>query len=203
MNMYKSIVLFSVILMSSNGMAALNKYIVDVRHKHAYIQFKVSHLGYSYVLGQFDQFKGVFCYDPDNPSASRVEIELDINSLDTGHAERDKHVRGEDYLDASKFPTAKFVSTSFEETGNEVAKLTGDLSLHGVTRTITMEVIRVGMGDDPWRGYRAGFEARFNIIAADYDLNYSLGVVSQEIEIYVILEGIRSKYANIECPVKE
>ena len=127
-------------------------------------------------------------------------IEVETNSLDTGHAERDKHVRSDDYIDVESFPTASFVSTSYDETGDNTAKLVGDLTFHGITQSITVNVTRVGMGDDPWRGYRAGFEGRFKIAAADFGLTYSLGTAANLIEVYVILEGIRSKYANIECP---
>ena len=195
----QSVLLVMCLSVFTSLFASTDKYIIDVRHKHAYVQFKISHYGFSYVLGQFEEMKGAFCYNPDKPGKSRVEIAVDIASIDTGHAERDGHLRSTDYLNAEQFPVARFVSTRFEPTGANTAKLTGELNFHGVTREIVMETTRIGMGKDPWGQYRTGFEGSFEIDVADYGLQYYLGEKANRVEVYVIIEGVRSKYANIEC----
>lgn len=197
---YKSFVLCIGLLISCSSWAETDKYVIDVRQKHAFIQFKISHFGFSYVLGRFQKFKGAFCYDPKNLAASQIIIEIDVASLDTMDAERDKQIRSEDYLNVKAFPKATFISTAFEELEDGVTKLGGDLTLHGVKQPISMQVTRLGLGDDPWGKHRAGFESKFRISAADFGLNYYLGNAAKEIEIYVTLEGARTKYANIECP---
>ncbi|HSP57243.1 MAG TPA: YceI family protein, partial [Halomonas sp.] len=86
-------------------------YTIDTEGQHAFVQFKISHLGYSYILGSFEDFSGEFSYDPEDLSASSVEVEVDVASLNSNHAERDKHILSDDFLDAGEYPTATFAST--------------------------------------------------------------------------------------------
>ncbi|WP_048306049.1 YceI family protein [Halomonas sp. PR-M31] len=167
-------------------------YIIDKEGQHAFIQFKISHLGYSYILGSFEDFSGNFSYDPEDVASSSVNVDVNVSSLNSNHAERDKHILNEDFLDASEYPTATFESTGFESTGEGEGKLTGDLTLHGVTNEITMDVTHIGGGKDPWGGYRDGFEGTTNLTLADYDIDMSkFPPVMQELELYVVFEGIR------------
>nr|WP_298374389.1 YceI family protein [uncultured Halomonas sp.] len=167
-------------------------YIIDKEGQHAFIQFKISHLGYSYILGSFEDFSGNFSYDPEDVASSSVNVDVNVSSLNSNHAERDKHILNEDFLDASEYPTATFESTGFESTGEGEGKLTGDLTLHGVTNEITMDVTHIGGGKDPWGGYRDGFEGTTNLTLAEYDIDMSkFPPVMQELELYVVFEGIR------------
>nr|WP_298414774.1 YceI family protein [uncultured Halomonas sp.] len=167
-------------------------YIIDKEGQHAFIQFKISHLGFSYILGSFEDFSGSFSYDPEDVASSSVNVDVNVSSLNSNHAERDKHILNEDFLDASEYPTATFESTGFESTGEGEGKLTGDLTLHGVTNEITMDVTHIGGGEDPWGGYRDGFEGTTNLTLADYDIDMSkFPPVMQELELYVVFEGIR------------
>lgn len=166
-------------------------YTIDTKGAHAFIQFKIAHLGYSWMLGRFNTFEGEFSYDEKNPSASKVSIEIDVSSVDTNHAERDKHLRGDDFLDVTKFPKASFVSTAFKDLGDGKAEITGDLTLHGTTKSVTMPVSHIGHGDDPWGGYRRGFEGHFTMTPADFGINYKLGPASKSLEMYISFEGIR------------
>lgn len=171
--------------------AKAEDYVIDTKKAHAFIQFKISHLGYSWLLGRFNRFEGKFSYDDKNASASRVEVTIDTASVDTNHAERDKHLRGEDFLDVKKFPKATFVSTSFTRKGDGMAVLKGDLTLHGVTRNIEIDVMDVGAGKDPWGGFRRGFEGRTRLALSDFDINFNLGPASKEVELYLSIEGVR------------
>lgn len=176
-------------LSSFNALAA--DYVIDTKGAHAFIQFKISHLGYSWLLGRFNSFSGEFSYDEKNPSTAKVAVDIDVASIDSNHAERDKHLRGEDFLDVKKHPKASFVSTGFKELDNGKAELTGNLTLHGVTKPITIEVDHVGHGEDPWGGYRRGFQGKTRFALADFDINYNLGPASKEVELYLSIEGIR------------
>jgi polyisoprenoid-binding protein YceI len=171
--------------------AAAADYEMDIEGKHAFIRFKVSHLGYSYVLGEFPDFTGKFSYDADDPSVASVTVDIDTTSVETHHAKRNVHIRGKDFLHVKKFPTAKFASTGYEDTGGGEGILTGDLTLRGVTRPVTIEMRRIGEGKDPWGSYRAGFEGTTVITMADFGMDYNLGPASRTAEIYFSIEGIR------------
>ncbi len=181
--------LAATVLLSSQAFA--EKYIIDTKGSHAFIQFRIQHLGYSWLTGRFNTFEGSFDYDENNPDKATVMVEIDTASVDSNHAERDKHLRGDDFLDVEKYPTAKFVSTSFSEKGDGTAVLEGNLTLHGVTKPVTIDVEHVGHGEDPWGGYRRGFEGRTRIALADYGINYNLGPKSKELELILSVEGIR------------
>ena len=167
-------------------------YQIDIEGQHAFVQFKINHLGFSYILGKFEEFDGQFYYDADDLDASSVEMEVQVNSLNTNHAERDRHFLSSDFLDASEYPTATFTSTGFESTGDNEGVVTGDLTLHGETQEIEMPVTLMGEGDDPWGNYRAGFEGRTMLTLSDFGIDMSdFPEMMHELELYVTFEGIR------------
>lgn len=171
--------------------AFASDYTIDREGAHAFIQFKIKHLGYSWLLGRFNEFSGSFSYDENNPAAAKVEVNIDPASIDSNHAERDKHLRGDDFLAVEKFPEAGFVSTSFEELGDGKALLKGNFTLRGVTKPIEINVEHIGAGADPWGGYRRGFQGTTSIALADYGIEYNLGPASKEVELFLSIEGIR------------
>jgi polyisoprenoid-binding protein YceI len=173
------------------SLAGAATYTIDTEGAHAFVQFRIKHLGYSWLYGRFNEFAGEFTYDEDNPGESRVEVTIDTASVDSNHAERDKHLRGADFLDVDRFPEARFVSTSFEETGGEEAVLKGDLTLHGVTRPVTIAVEKIGSGPDPWGGHRVGFEGATEIALKDFGIDYDLGPAATSVELTLSVEGIR------------
>jgi len=128
------------------GQAQAADYTIDTEGQHAFVQFKISHLGYSYILGSFEEFSGDFSYDPDDLEASSVEMKVQIDSLNSNHAERDRHILNSDFLDVDEYPTATFTSTGFESTGDNEGVVTGDLTLHGQTQEIEMPVTMMGEG---------------------------------------------------------
>lgn len=179
----------SVLLASSPLYAA--DYVIDTKGAHAAIEFRMSHLGYSWLTGRFNTFEGEFSYDEKNPNASKIEVRIDTTSLDSNHAERDKHLRSGDFLDTSKFPTAKFVSTSFTDKGDGKATLTGNLTLHGQTKEITLDVSKIGQGDDPWGGYRAGFEGTTELTLSDFGMDTKKMIGTETVYMDLYVEGIR------------
>jgi polyisoprenoid-binding protein YceI len=166
-------------------------YVIDTKNAHASITFRIKHLGFSWLTGRFDKFSGNFSFDDKNPDASKVKVEIDTASIDTNHAERDKHLRAADLLDTDKFPTATFESTSVKASGPDKAKITGNLTLHGVTKEITIDADRIGGGKDPWGGYRDGFTGTTELTLADFGINRDLGPASKTIELMLNVEGIR------------
>jgi len=166
-------------------------YVIDTKNNHAFIEFRIKHLGYSWLIGRFDDFDGKFSYDEKHPDASKVEVNIRVASIDTNHAERDKHLRSEEFFYVDKYPTAKFVSTSFKELGNNKAVLKGDLTLRGVTRPVTINVDEIGHGPDPWGGYRRGFSGTTTITLKDFGINYDLGPAARQADLFLSLEGIR------------
>ncbi len=179
--------------LSVMNVAQADEYVVDTEGTHAFIQFKIKHLGFSWLYGQFNQFTGNFSYSEDNPSAAKIDIDIDVASLDSNHAKRDKHLRGEDFLDVENYPKASFKSTSFEELGDGKAILKGDFTLHGVTKNISIDVEHMGHGGDPWGGYRRGFYGTTSIKPAEFDLKgmAKLGPHSEELFLEFSIEGIR------------
>jgi len=159
---------------------------------HSFIQFRISHLGFSILNGRFNELKGHFYYDESQSAKTSFQIEVNTASVDTNHAERDKHLRNEEFLDVKKYPQAKFESIIFKEEGMS-ATLTGKLQLHGVTRNIEVYVQRLGAGDDPWGGYRQGFKGQTSIRLKDFGINYNLGPAAEELRLDVYIEGIRAK----------
>ena len=167
-------------------------YVIDTKGAHAFVNFKIKHLGYSWLHGRFNTFGGEFSYDAKNPNASQIMVNIDTKSIDSNHAERDKHLRGDDFLNVDKFPKATFKSTSikFEDDGEE-ADVTGEFTLHGVTKTITFEIEKIGEGKDPWGGHRVGFEGETSLKLADYGIDYNLGPASTHVDIGLFIEGVR------------
>ncbi|MDO6805334.1 YceI family protein, partial [Wenyingzhuangia sp. 1_MG-2023] len=109
-------------------------------------------------------FEGNFDWDKTKPANTEIEIKIDTASIDSNHAERDKHLRSKDFLSTDQYPTASFKSTGYKPTGAGTGELSGDFNFHGVTKSITFPVSQVGEGDDPWGGYRAGFSGSTTIM---------------------------------------
>lgn len=189
--MWSRTVSFMALLWMSSVSYAEN-YIIDVEKAHAFIDFRIQHLGFSWMSGRFNTFSGHFTYDEANPSASTVEVTIDTASIDTNHAERDKHLRGYQYLDVKRFPEAKFVSTSYEQAQDGTAVLRGDFTFYGTTRPLKINVEPVGHGKDPWFGYRRGFVGTTQFRMSDFGMDIDqLGPASQVVYLTLSVEGIR------------
>ncbi len=166
-------------------------YVIDSKGAHASINFKIQHLGYSWLTGRFNDFKGTFSYDENTPSQATISVTIDTDSIDSNHAERDKHLKSGDFLAVDEFPQAKFVSTKIVDKGNGKLNVMGDFTLHGVTKPITIDAKKVGEGEDPWGGYRAGFMGTTTIALKDFGIDYELGPASQTVELELHVEGIK------------
>jgi polyisoprenoid-binding protein YceI len=174
----------------AQGSLAAN-YMIDKEGMHAAINFKIKHLGYSWLTGRFNDFEGSFSYDKKNVTASKINITIDVASIDSNHTLRDKHLRGDEFLDVAKFPTSSFVSKKIAANGEGKLTIVGDFTLHGVTRELTIDAHEIGEGKDPWGGYRHGFSGSTTIALKDYGINFNLGPASTHVELELHVEGVR------------
>jgi polyisoprenoid-binding protein YceI len=181
--------LVAVVALAQPAVAA--DYEIDIKGAHASINFRIPHLGFSWLVGRFDTFSGTFSYDEANPAAAKIAVEIDTASINSNHAERDKHLRGADFLDVTTFPKATFVSRSVTADGAGKAKIVGDFTLRGVTKPVTIDAVVVGGGADPWGGYRQGFTGKARLALADFGILKELGPASKEVELDLHVEGVR------------
>ncbi|CAH0532462.1 Protein YceI [Vibrio stylophorae] len=186
-SLFSRAALISSLLFSSHTMAA--EYLIDTQGAHASINFEVPHLGYSFIAGRFNQFEGSFNFDPNKISDSSVTVTVQTKSLDSAHAERDKHIRSADFIDASQYPTATFVSKKVTDLGKDAFTIQGDLTLHGVTKPITIDAKLIGEGEDPWGGYRAGFMGTTRLELKDFGI--AVMGPSSYVDLTLHVEGIR------------
>ena len=165
-------------------------YVIDTSGAHASINFKIQHLGYSWLTGRFNNFEGNFTFDDKNIENSAINVKIDTTSLDSNHAERDKHLRSDDFLATGEYPTATFVSKSIKQVGDKL-EVTGDFTFRGVTNTLVIDAQKIGEGEDPWGGYRAGFAGETSFSLADYGIEYNLGPASEEVYLSLHIEGVK------------
>ncbi len=171
---------------SAGQYASAAEYKIDPTH--TFINFRVKHLGVSWLNGRFNDITGSFNYEAGKEKDSKIDMLVKTASVDSNHAERDKHLRSDDFLDVEKYPTATFKSRSFDG-----KTLNGDLTLHGVTNPISIAVEKIGEGKDPWGGYRVGFIGTHNLKRADYGISYNLGPAAEIVEMTFNIEGIQKK----------
>ncbi|GIC78475.1 YceI family protein [Moritella sp. F3] len=181
----------SLLAVVAPNVAQAADYKVDVAGAHASVQFKIKHLGYSWLLGRFNNFDGGFSYDAKLPNESKINMVINTGSLDSNHAERDKHLRSDDFLDVKKFPKARFKSQSIKFSDDDNAIVTGAFTLKGITKTITFPITKVGEGSDPWGGYRVGFTGETSLKLTDYGIMTNLGPASTTVDMTFNLEGVR------------
>jgi len=163
---------------------------------HSMAIFKIRHL-FSKVSGTFSDLTGTIWLDRVNLEASRVDATINVYSVDTNHEKRDNHLRSKDFFHVDKYPIMRFVSTSVEVKGENEGVMSGELTMHGVTRAVKLPFKILGFGPDPWGGYRSGFEATTIIKRSDFGINYGLdpkkggSAVGDEVEINILIEGIK------------
>jgi polyisoprenoid-binding protein YceI len=164
---------------------------------HSAIAFSVRHMVVSKTRGRFTRWNGELQFDPANPAASSVAVNIEPASLDTADADRDAHLRSPDFFDVEKFPTASFRSTKVEDQGGDRYRITGDLTLRGVTRPVVLEVTYEGSGKDPWGGERAGFNATTTIDRRHFGLEWNKALetggllVGEKVDLTLEIEALK------------
>jgi len=181
-------VLAMLVIFSSLAYAA-ETYKLDPAHTS--IVFRVKHLGVSYVFGRFNGPTGSFVFDESSPSKNAIEMQAETKNIDTAVEKRDTHLKSPDFFNAGEYPLVSFKSKSVKKSGETAYEVSGDLTLLGKTRPITVEVHATGAGKDPWGGFRRGFETSFSIKRSDFGMGFMMGGVSDEVNLTVSVEGIR------------
>ena len=169
--------------------ATADKYEIDL--SHSFIEFGTMHLGFSILKGRFNKFSGEVNFN--EPSSSDVDsttIEIDMTSVDSNWAARDKHLRSADFFDVDKYPTAKFVSKEVKVDGDKIT-IIGDFTLHGTTKSITIDASKIADGKDPWGGFRVGFKGDFSFNRSDFGVSKNLGPKSEKVDINLYIEAVK------------
>jgi polyisoprenoid-binding protein YceI len=164
---------------------------------HSNVEFSVRHLMIATVKGRFADVRGTVVQDEANPAASSADITVQVASIDTREPQRDAHLKSADFFDAETHPTLTFRSTALRNRTPEGFTLLGDLTIHGVTREVALDVISEGRGRDPWGGERAGFSATTKIKRSDFGLTWNQLLetgglaVSDEVKISLDVELVQ------------
>jgi polyisoprenoid-binding protein YceI len=149
---------------------------IDVAHST--VSFAVRHMVIARVRGRFKRFGGELWLDDQDAVAARVEARIDAASIDTDEQRRDAHLRSPEFLDAARYPEISFRSTGVETASGRALRMTGDLSMHGVTRPVVLAVRSAGQGRDPWGKQRAAFSARTAVDRHDFGLRWNQALES-------------------------
>jgi polyisoprenoid-binding protein YceI len=171
----------------------------DIDPAHSSVNFQVKHLAISKVNGSFGTFSGTFSFVEGEPASWQAAAGIEITSIDTDNQDRDDHLRGPDFFDAAQFPTMTFKAAGVKMSSASEGELTGDLTLHGVTKPVTLALEFLGTATDPWGNERAGFSLNGKIDRKDWGLTWNKAletgglVVGDEIKISLEIEGIRAK----------
>jgi polyisoprenoid-binding protein YceI len=165
---------------------------------HSGVNFTIRHF-VSNVPGLFKAYDGTIVYDKDNPAASKVGFTVQAASIDTGHADRDEHLRSADFFDVEKFPTLTFTSTQVKAQDKDTLEVTGDLTIHGVTKRVTIPVDFLGSVKTP-NGEKAGFETSFMLNRKDYGINWNRvmdtgPILGEDVKITISVEADRPQPA--------
>jgi len=182
-------------LMASLAMLPVNtllaaSYTIDPGH--TYVSFAINHLDFSTMRGKFNKQSGSLHYDPASKNAS-VTIEVDAASIDTGHVKRDQHLSSPDFLNAVEHPTITFKSTRADWSGDKLASVTGNLTILGVSKPVTLKVNSINCGEHPFNKKQVcGFDASGSIKRSDYGVNYGLPAIGEVLDLQIELEAFKN-----------
>lgn len=196
--MKRSFLLLALIGCASLCVAETQTWQIDPAHTSS--QFSVRHLGISTVRGVFQKTTGTVTWDPADPTKTQIDATIDANSVDTRVQMRDNDLRSAHFFDVAKYPTITFKSKHAEVAGAGKLKVTGDLTIHGVTKEVTLDVEELrGPAKDPWGGTRVGATAKTKINRKDFGLQWNVGLeaggilVGEEVSITIEAEFTQKK----------
>ena len=193
--MIKRLAVVLAIALASTSVFAADSYVIDPVHSN--VTFTIRHL-VSRVTGKFNDFSGTVNIDPKKPSTSSVDFAIKVASIDTGTADRDKHLRSADFFDAEKYPEITFKSSSVKSTSKDKYAVAGTLTMHGVSKHVTIPVEFNGFGKDMQGNEKAGFSLSTTLDRKDYGINWNKAVdngtlLGDEVTISINLETSRKK----------
>jgi polyisoprenoid-binding protein YceI len=174
----------------------------EIDPAHSNLQFSVRHLMVSNVRGSFTGVKGSVVYDPDSPTAAIVQATIDASTIRTGDDQRDGHLKSPDFLDVAKYPAITFKSTKIEKIADDEFKVIGDLTVHGTTKPVVLDVHEVSdETQDPWGNTRIGASAKGKIKRSEFGLTWNAALetggvmVGDDVKLDFELEFVKAKSA--------
>lgn len=192
------LILLALFLSAGSIDARADAVVYDIDPDHSQVTFKVKHLGISNVRGGFDLFEGSYSFDDQDPSNSIVETEIVASSINTNKKKRDDHLRSDEFLDVEKFPSITFKSREVKGSGEDL-QIIGDLTIHGVTKEVTLDTEYEGSATDPWGNKRSAFTATTEINRKDFGMTWNKALeaggflVGDNVEITIEVQGIEKK----------
>ena len=190
----KQFALAGLLALASLPALAADTYAIDPTHTQ--VEFTYSHFGFSNITGRFDTVQGEFLFDPADPTKSSVNITIPVESISTGVEKLDEHLLSADFFDAAKYPTATFTSTGVTVAGEGKLAVAGDLTIHGVTRPVVLDVTINKIGEHPMAKVpAAGFDATTTIKRSDFGVGAYAPNVSDEVKIRITTEATGEKPA--------
>jgi len=197
LNLKNLVLLTALLAVAGTPTAGLAGWQVDTAHSS--IGFSVKHMAVSKTKGTFDTFEASFEFEPGKPETWSCTATIDAASVNTGNEKRDDHLRNPDFFDVANHPTITFTSTGVEMADEESGVMTGNLTMHGVTREIQLDLEVLGMVKDPWGNTRVGFSLEGKINRKDWGLSWSKVmeggglVVGEDVTLTIDIEGIQDK----------
>ncbi len=189
----KAVILGASLLIGLTSGPAFSADTFKIDQAHTNIVFLIDHLGYSKMVGQFQDFEGSFVFDQGNVANSKVDLVIKAASVDTDHQARDDHLRSPDFFNAQEFPEITFVSTKVAQTGENTGTITGDLTLLGQTRPVTLEVTFNKIAAHPIPSYNgvvvAGFSARGKVDRIAHGMTYARDGIGNTLDLILEVEG--------------
>ncbi len=192
-NIIKIAALFAVMIFSNSAMAEQEAYRID--NTHSFANWTIRHVA-SKTSGTFSDVTGKLLIDSKNLANSSITAKINVLSVSSSHQKRDEHIKKDEYLDATKFNVMTFVSTKVTALANNTSEgvLTGNFTMHGVTKEISFPFKVLGFGSDPWGGFRVGLEAHTMLKASDYGFGWALKAgapIGDDIEVTLLIEGVK------------
>jgi polyisoprenoid-binding protein YceI len=180
----------SVIYLVGFGLCAYGADVYKVDPVHSSVVFSTKHFGVTDFYGRFNEVTGTVTFDAADPTKSSVELSVPAESIDTHNDKRNQHLKSPDFFNAKQFPALTFKSTKIEGSGNTY-KVTGDLTIHGVTKPISIDFKRGPDGKGGQGETRGGGQTQFAIKRSDYDMKFMTGPVGDDVNIILSLEGVK------------
>jgi polyisoprenoid-binding protein YceI len=174
--------------LSSATAAYAADYTIDPAHSH--IMFMIDHLGFAKIVGLFSDFSGTLSFDPNNVPASKLNVTIKTESLQTQFAPRDKDLKGADWFNTTEFPEITYVASQFAKKDDHTGTITGKLTLHGVAKPVTLDVVVNKVGQNPLDKINsAGFSARGTLKRSDFGMKTFLGAIGDEVDLIIEIEA--------------
>lgn len=176
---------------ASAAFAAPEKYVLDASHSQ--VVFSYNHLGFSTTFGMFSGFEGEIMFDQENPADSTVSVSMPVKSMFTGWEQRDGHFMSDDFFGAKDGDLVSFTSTAIEVTGDNTAKITGDLSMNGITKPVVLDAKLNQTGNHPMANKAwAGFDATTTLLRTDFGVGNFAPHVGDEVEVRISIEAMKA-----------